>query len=169
MKALLARRAGQVKRYHQFRLLHEETVAEHSFNVVNLVLLLTEGNASAALLAGALTHDMGEYVLGDIPAPIKRNLGATAQNILDSVETGALACIHRDMPILSEEDHHTIKVADYLDGFLKCQEEMRLGNVQMTEVCRQYYRYLNDLMAKNGQHDKFINEIIGNFPHRGLI
>lgn len=152
MRVLDARKAGQVKRYHQFRLLHEETVAEHSFNVVNLVLILTNGTASAALLVAAITHDMGEYVSGDIPAPVKRGLGIDAQAILEILENTGLSSIHHNLAPITTEETFTLKVADYLDGLLKCREEIRLGNMEMILVGEQYRKYLVELMARSSVH-----------------
>ena len=45
-----ARASGRVGRYHTARLIHQESVAEHSFNVVNLLLLMTDMRASRNLL-----------------------------------------------------------------------------------------------------------------------
>ena len=60
-----------------------ESVAEHSFGVVTLALLVgdaQEGLDRGRLLAIALLHDMAETLLSDLPASARRLIGADAKH-----------------------------------------------------------------------------------------
>src|SRR5690606_7036520 len=64
---------GETRRYHGFRMLMEDTVGHHSFNVACSIMKVRPG-ASARLLRAALKHDMAEHIVGDVPAPTKRDM-----------------------------------------------------------------------------------------------
>ena len=143
-----ARRAGRVTRYHTSTLVKGEDVAQHTFNMMNLLMVMLNGQVSPALLKAALLHDQGEYVTGDIPSPVKR---AMKLNELDIMETAAINYIHyAGSPSLTEWEHLLLKVADNLDGLLKCTEELRLGNYELDMVGKTYVSYLNELLPSLG-------------------
>lgn len=62
---------------------HPESVAEHSFGVATLALLVGGEYPTldrGRLLALALLHDMAEALLGDLPASARRLLGADVKH-----------------------------------------------------------------------------------------
>lgn len=145
-----ARRAGNVHRFHCYDMVHPENVAQHTFNVMNLLMVMTGGTISHRLLEAALLHDQGEYVTGDIPSPIKRMMGGGA-SVLNSMEEQAIQMIHvRGTPDLTEWEHTMLKAADNLDGLLTCVREVKRGNTQMAEVASVYAGYLKELGTKLG-------------------
>jgi len=64
------REAGRVQRCHTVPHRGEYSVAEHSWQVA-LLLLVLHPNPSPALLREALLHDVAERWTGDVPAPAK--------------------------------------------------------------------------------------------------
>lgn len=145
----LARTSGRVARYHTARLIHNETVAEHSFNVVNLLLLMTDMRASRNLILAGLMHDMGEYATGDIPSPSKLKLSPEYQQALVDTETRALYAIHRNADMegaLTQDEELLLSIADKLDGLCKCLEEYRMGNRDIRIIGDRYVSYLYELM-----------------------
>jgi 5'-deoxynucleotidase YfbR-like HD superfamily hydrolase len=116
-----------------------QDVAQHSFNVCNLVRLL--GGSMYAQLA-AIHHDMGEYACSDVPSPVKRILGAEAKGKLETMElNGLIACGIDDIP-LNEKDAKILKIADNLEGLITCIEEVRMGNRDLVAVGGRYAEYL---------------------------
>lgn len=151
-KALEALRAsGAVSRFHTVRLIAPETVAEHSFNVVNLVLALTDCRASRHLILAALTHDMGEYVVGDIPSPIKRRLPEQVRAEVARAEEEAIESLHPGLAdrnilgTLTELESRILAIADVLDGLMKCIEELKMGNATITPIGLRYREYLTQI------------------------
>lgn len=143
-----ARQAGRVQRYHTLQLSRPEKVAEHSFNVFNLLMILTEGQVSRGLTLASLMHDMGEYVVGDIPSPVKKAMSEETKQAADELEEDVIDAIHpiaRDK--LSEDEKWLLKVCDNLDGLIKCTEELRMGNYEMIPIGKNYALYVEDLIT----------------------
>ena len=115
-----ARRAGRVVRFHTHDMIRRENVAEHTFNMMNILMIITNGNLSQNLIMAALLHDQGEYVTGDIPSPVKRVLLDVDRGTIDSMESNGVNFIHhRGSPELTTWEHKLLKLADNLDGWLK--------------------------------------------------
>lgn len=144
----LARLAGRVARFHTRPLLRPENVAEHTFNVMNLMILLTDGVVSPKALQHALQHDMGEYRVGDVPGPSKRNFASGA--FLAAEERAVADIFGAGPPNLNDWEHLIFKVADNLDGLLKCREELVMGNVDALEPGRDYAQLLQAMLPSLG-------------------
>jgi len=166
----LAREAGIIKRYHMCRMITEETVAEHSFNVVNLMLVLTEGRASKACLMAGLLHDMGEYAVGDIPSNIKRALPHEIRNQIQLKEEEAIAKIHPTTAydILTDDEKHLVDLCDKLDGLLKCTEELKMGNQHIIPIGERYVGYIQDSIEHDPAYRLECECVISDFRSRYL-
>ena len=147
-RTMLSRRAGRVTRYHTQYMVKPENVAEHTFNILNLLYIMTSGKVSYRLITAALNHDQGEYISGDIPSPVKRGFDNDARRAVDALEEGAIKVIH---PYFEEqmtaEEAWMLKLADQLDGVIKCTEEVQLGNRSMVPCGDNYRAYIEDVMA----------------------
>jgi 5'-deoxynucleotidase YfbR-like HD superfamily hydrolase len=147
-KIKAARKAGRVMRYHNREVFRPEDVAQHTFNMMNLIMIMTEGTASQNLLKAALLHDQGEYVTGDIPSPVKRLINSSE---LGTMELSGVNFIHRHgVPLLTDWQQEILKLADNLDGLLRCTEEVGRGNWDMLEVGNTYVLYLGKQLEELG-------------------
>ncbi|HEU5011889.1 MAG TPA: HD domain-containing protein [Roseiflexaceae bacterium] len=75
-----------------------ESIAEHSFGVATLALLVGDGIPGldrGKLLAIALLHDLAEAVLGDLPASARRLFGA---HVKHAAERAALEEVFAQLP-----------------------------------------------------------------------
>jgi len=143
-KILAARRAGRVQRFHTYDTLRREDVAQHTFNVMNLLLILTNCNVSKNLIIAALMHDQGEYVTGDIPSPVKLMLKSEP---LLNMEVAAVNFIHHQGgPHLTEWEQKLLKLADNLDGYIKASEEVAMGNMDLKDAKATYLLYLDSMV-----------------------
>lgn len=137
---------GETRRYHGFRMLMEDTVGHHSFNVA-CIIMKVRPDASARLLRAALKHDIAEHKVGDMPAPSKR---AAPDYVIYSNDHGPKREIGRQSfrewfgsyeesvaddhgvslegDDLTPEESWVLKFADSLDGMRFCINEMLLGN-----------------------------------------
>jgi 5'-deoxynucleotidase YfbR-like HD superfamily hydrolase len=169
-RILAARESGAVTRFHAKRVLVHETVAEHTFNLMNILMLMTEGAVSRGLLIAALTHDMGETATGDIPADVKRKMDTVVKNAVGKMEQDAVEYIHPSMREieLTEGERHLLKVADRLDGLMKCYEEVRYGNTYLIEVGNRYVSYLYELLECNNSGATFASRCIDLFQKEVL-
>ena len=72
---------------------HPESIAEHTFGVATLALLVGDsvpGLDRGKLLAIALLHDLAEALLGDLPASARRLIGAEAKHAAERRAVGEL-------------------------------------------------------------------------------
>jgi 5'-deoxynucleotidase YfbR-like HD superfamily hydrolase len=139
------RRGGEVARFHTERTIHENTVGEHSFNVawlVNLLAPTTDFQRRYYLVLAALSHDLAEETIGDVPAPTKRALnirelfGKYEEQLLEEVGLS----YEKHLP---EEDKRVLKLADALDGAFFCIGEVAMGNRRMSHVYQNFRRYVS--------------------------
>jgi len=137
------RKGGQTKRFHTERLIGEETVAQHSFGVACLVILL-EPAPSVALLKAALFHDIAEQDTGDVPAPVKwkhpelKGLLHRIEEIFHERYSWSLSTN------LSVHEETVLKWADSLDLMCTAMEQRMLGNRYMDEVFYKVRDFLNN-------------------------
>lgn len=137
-------RASATKRFHTMRTITENTVAEHGWGVACLVWELTLGQCRTVLLGAALHHDLAEHVVGDVPAPAKRELGIGERlNALEDRLLRHQGCVNTED--LSPEERRTLKLADCYDGMMFCVREKGLGNRTLGEVFVKYHSYVTAL------------------------
>lgn len=141
----LARVAGNVQRYHTQTLVKQESVAQHTFNMLNIVIILTQGQVSKRLLEAVLVHDMGEYITGDVPSPGKRALNDDAKTSFLALEESSMRAVHPTIEIeLTLYEASVLKYADMLDGLMKCLDERMLGNRHIRKCAENYIAYLTE-------------------------
>lgn len=124
IEAQLFRNSAETKRYHTKRMLREQTVGAHTFNMLLLVRQLAPASRPEVLWA-CVHHDLPEHFTGDIPAPVKR-ASTELKVIIDGLESD-LAPLYYE-PELSVEEWALVKWVDLMELVLFCIEEIRLGN-----------------------------------------
>jgi hypothetical protein len=139
------RRAGQVKRYHSELVIKEQTVGEHTFNVVWLAYLLTDQCPSVGLLMGCMAHDAAEHSTGDIPSPTKRLLDI--RDLVDHLEAKLMSGAGLRLPPMDTYDLFILKLADAMDGLLYVLRERSLGNRTLGAVWHNYWNYCLEVLA----------------------
>jgi 5'-deoxynucleotidase len=147
-----------IKRWGLKRNAHDENVMEHSWEVSVIAHLLAliknryyGGTVDAnAVAAAALYHDITEVITGDLPTPIKYHspeISAAYKRIEHQAEIELLALLpaelqadfqalvrHDSMP---EEHVLIIKAADKISAYLKCQAELKSGNLEFETAAEQ--------------------------------
>lgn len=143
-KFLFMMEGGFTKRFHTVPTVREHTVGHHSFGVACLCYLLSNCEPSAKLLMAALSHDMAEQWMGDIPSPTKRAL-PTLKVMLDIHEHEMLSKNGLDIN-LTVEEQDILKMADILDGLWNCCVERRLGNQAIVVPYENFRAYAIQIM-----------------------
>jgi 5'-deoxynucleotidase YfbR-like HD superfamily hydrolase len=128
----LIEKNGRVTRYHTERVLHPETIAEHSWGVAMLCIALTNGNPSMNLLKAALYHDLAEHVTGDTPAPAKWNSPKLKEALTD-IEWAFHKSTKTEVE-LTDDEMEIFKMADMLQLCIYCQSEWSMGNRTLTKI-----------------------------------
>lgn len=111
-------RAGRVRRWHtNADLSHiDDYIDGHSGRVARLCAFLWR-DCSADLLRAALSHDDGEWAVGDMPATAKRQYPDIAGRILTR-EIEAREYIWGDYPDLTNTEYDRLHFADRLDAYM---------------------------------------------------
>ena len=137
-------RSGGVTRYHAEPGVPGQTVAEHSWRVVQILTQLAgPDHQDLAVLVYALNHDNAEQYTGDIPAPMKWDWPELV-SVLRRAELHwelyeGYTVLDCDIPPSWRE---AVKWADTLEAMLYCLEQLRRGNREVTVV---FCRLLNRL------------------------
>lgn len=151
----------------------DENVMEHSWEVATIAHALAlihnrrcGGNVDAnAVAAAALYHDAAEVITGDLPSPVKYHNPAIteAYKALErAAERDLLGLIPADLrddygALLLEdtqpESHRRlIKAADTLAAYIKCEAELRAGNVEFADAGEDIRARLDALAMPEVEH-----------------
>lgn len=138
---MLKLHGGKVLRYHQTGMGVTQTVAEHTWRVL-VILLHIFPDASSQLIKTTIYHDVPEGFLGDIPAPVKRN--PLLREALDAMEAEFTSIL--EIPpesALSKQDYARLKCADYLELCDFCKTVGTPRARQVYEIGRGYVRQVS--------------------------
>lgn len=122
--------ALDVKRFHTEQMHVHQTLAHHSARMCAMVISIYSPEIPpAALLMCCITHDMPEYVTGDIPAPAKWNY-PELDKVLKDIEGKVFETYQIRDPdfLLTPEEHSMLKLVDGLDLMFFCMEAVVMGN-----------------------------------------
>jgi 5'-deoxynucleotidase YfbR-like HD superfamily hydrolase len=66
------RLAGQLRRYHTWPVIGQQTIAEHTWNLLRIYFCICD-KVDPHMVFHITFHDIGEHFTGDIPYPVKRD------------------------------------------------------------------------------------------------
>jgi len=136
-----------------------ETVAEHTFEVAFLTLLITEKLASQGIsidqgkaLKIALIHDLPESVSGDIVKWSKRHINSHLTNELDrealrELGLGDYSDLIDELNDCKSLEACIVKLADNLSTSLQAARYMRTGYSDVKEIFEGTEAYVKTLMS----------------------
>lgn len=137
------RQAAMTKRCHTVPTIGSQTVGEHSYHVAMLVMELTAGQPSLALVKAALYHDLAETATGDVPATTKWR-SPMLKHKLDIMET-VFNNRHGLSVHLSTEEALILKWADALELGFYCTDQLMYGNKHVKEMYHNILKFTQTL------------------------
>lgn len=138
--------SARTKRWHTEPTLHTQSVGEHTYSVMQLILVLDPA-ASRNLLIAALRHDTAERKFGDVPGPTKRMAGV--KDRFDAMEDAFMAGLGLDLPELTPGEARLLKLCDMLEGAMFCAFELRRGNRELQEAFHTYLSWIEQVAQSN--------------------
>lgn len=126
------RMAGQVKRYHTWPAITQQTVAEHCYHCMRIYYEIWH-ELPPQVAAYVLYHDSGELVTGDLPYPVKKN-NPDLKAAADRVEALALETLGVKLPDLDRLEKNRVKACDLIEMLEYGFYELRLGNKLATPI-----------------------------------
>lgn len=150
-----------------------ENVMEHSWEVATIAHALAVihnrrcgGRIDAnAVATAALFHDATEVFTGDLPSPVKYHNPAITQ-AYKALERAAEHDLLELLPEDLREDYHhllleervpenyraLIKAADTLAAYIKCEAELRAGNIEFSDAAEDIRARLAALAMPEVEH-----------------
>lgn len=136
----LMRDAAAVKRWHTKRVLKEQSVGAHSFNMLLLLMEVWPDHPHRVMKA-CIHHDLPELITGDIPAPVKWRSTQMAI-MLEEMEKGT-GPLYQDFGLTSMEES-VVKWCDSAELALYCLEELQMGNTFVATTIAAILRRMYD-------------------------
>ena len=156
-----------------------ENLSEHSLEVAQIAHALAIignkrfGKNYDALLAAtaAMYHDTSEIITGDMPTPIKY-YNDEIKSAYKQIETAAEKQLIEMLPEDFKEDFAVIynpdaeikklvKAADKISAFIKCTEELNMGNREFAVAGKTIEKAIKELNMP--EVDAFMKEFIPSF------
>lgn len=161
-RILNERDAAGVKRWHTARMHQTQTVGAHSHGVAMLCSAFSDDKPSTALLMAALTHDLGEFATGDVPAHIKWKHPKLNQ-MLEELEVEYLDSLglqkYHDALTIDELD--ILALADRVELILFLLDESRLGNSNADRIIEAIRKKVMAMRRPTPIADVFMRELDG--------
>lgn len=168
--SLSALRGGRIKRYHTAETVRQQTVAEHSFNVMVLVDVVCQGMPGPNLLRAVMYHDISEQLTGDIPAPGKwlvSELAVGCELAEDWYEDYYKKFIHPNASHrVTKEEAQILRYCDMLELLINVYLEEQLGNKTIGHIKEFAIEYLDQLTAPNKIAKEIYNNIKAAIEHK---
>lgn len=145
--------------------MQRQTVAEHTWNVVRILLTVWPG-VPAGALAFAQFHDVAEVGTGDVPYPVKHNNPVLAAE-MDRLE----AQVIEDMGLtsylsVSIEWQRRIKMCDVIEMWEFGLEERHLGNRYADPIVERMEHFAIALASEYGLEKTEQEDVIGYMRNR---
>lgn len=170
-----ARLGGKVERCHNIPHHGSYSNAAHQWGVAMLLFFLFPEHF-ARLVIYALTHDVPEGWVGDLPSPVKPHLGDAYLKIKALEDRFQKRIGLPPMGDLSEEDELILKICDTLEFYLWACEQVAMGNrfvksardwteeylekLEMPAVARQAFEELREMDVVPGQQGAAFRETL---------
>ncbi len=124
------RGAGCVERYHTWPKVRQQSVGEHTWQLIRILLAIYPA-APRKLLIEAMFHDVGERVSGDAPYPLKTN-NTVIKREMDAVEDSARLSMTRwgvrARLRIGDRQRAAMKLAEFIEMAEWGWDELALGN-----------------------------------------
>lgn len=156
------RRGYAVKRWHTETVLVEQNVGHHSANVAALIIeLYAPTEPPARLLVAALTHDLPEAEIGDVPASSKWAAPALKAE-LDKLDTEWYEKNWVPNPnyMLADDELALLKMCDLLELLIYVREEIERGNKRdFYPILRKVDNVLTERMKRLPIDSRFVMKL----------
>lgn len=147
-------RMKYIKRWALMRSTSEENIMEHSWEVAviaHALAIIKNEKFSGSVdeyktLCLAVYHETSEVVTGDLPTPIKyfnRDINSAYKSLEKDANERLIAKLPEELQnryrefILddpSSEEHKLMKYADRICAYIKCLEELKVGNKEFLKA-----------------------------------
>lgn len=174
-------RMKYIKRWALMRSTSEENIMEHSWEVAviahALAIIKNEKFGGSVdeykTLCLAVYHETSEVVTGDLPTPIKyfnREINSAYKSLEKDANERLIAKLPEELQNryrefilddLGSEEHKLMKYADRICAYIKCLEELKVGNKEFLKAKESIGKELSD--ADDEAVKYFIKNVLPTF------
>lgn len=125
------REASKVRRCHTILHHGDYTVGQHSYDALNLLLVLHPG-PSKELMKAVAWHDCAERWSGDVPAPVKHTAPVLRAQLAEIEQR-----VERELEIevdLTDDELDWLRAVDRIELWLWATEQVEMGNNCAKEI-----------------------------------
>jgi 5'-deoxynucleotidase YfbR-like HD superfamily hydrolase len=176
------RLSGQLRRYHTWPIIGQQTVAEHTWQILRIYCSIVD-KIDPHMVMHAMFHDIGETFTGDLPYPVKsenRDLKKQLDYLEEQSRLRQLEYWSAFKQIfLSEEDKIFFKQIELIEMAEFGMDQMCLGNNHAFIIADRCLRkvYENDTSARlmryivyrlnifHNQYKNTLNDALGDWWH----
>jgi hypothetical protein len=141
----IQRFAGDVVRYHTWPTITQQTVADHSWNVLRIWWQLF-GEPPIHIVQYIMFHDCGELVTGDLPFPFKARNPSIGEALAIAEEL-ALEGMGLYIPELTRVEKEQVKVCDLAEMHEFGIKERMMGNKYAEPIIEDTHKALDTLLS----------------------
>jgi hypothetical protein len=143
-KVVQCRAGGAVERCHGIKHHGSYSNAAHQWGVAMLLHYLYPQHWQRVVLH-ALTHDVPEFIWGDVPAPTMRYVPGVATGLKELEQRFANSIgLPGEAEGLSKDEYRALKSCDRLELYLWCMEQRAMGNHYAKECAAELHRYFTE-------------------------
>ena len=139
--------AGQVRRYHTWPVLQQQTVGEHTWQVLRIYDTVW-GPIPPHVTRFILWHDAGELVTGDVPFPMKQRNPALREAMAAADELALQGMRAPKCSWLTTVEQLRAKAADLCEMWQFGLVERALGNTLAQPIIDDISEALQQLLAE---------------------
>lgn len=156
----------------------EENIKEHSFDVSIIAhALATIGNAYYGknynvekVLLYATYHETSEVITGDLPTPVKyfnAKINGAYKELEKLANQKLLSTLPEELrreyekallPDTAEEEYRLVKCADRISAYVKCIEELKIGNKEFEKAKKSIYKDIEKMDREEVKY--FVKKIL---------
>lgn len=147
---------------------HEVAIIAHALCLIGNKRLGKNYDANKAAVI-ALYHDASEIITGDMPTPVKyfnnkiqtayKDIEANACDKLLLMLPDDLKGEYKDILFYDDGFKKIIKSADKISALIKCEEELKMGNLEFKKAYDSCYKAVVDMNCEEA--DIFMKEFYG--------
>jgi len=150
---------NSVKRWHTWPTLQEQSVASHSWGVA-MILKYIYPEATSVDMLMALTHDLAEYVTGDIPYPFKKRSPKVQDGVVDA-EVDFEYSYGLPAPLPGGMMAKYLKWADMFELLMFSVRETQMGNTKFFDTVRVAKAALEEMGHPTDRARQLYNDFLG--------
>jgi 5'-deoxynucleotidase YfbR-like HD superfamily hydrolase len=129
------RLAGQIRRYHTWPIIGQQTIAEHTWQMLRIYMCVAmPTKINPAVVFRMMFHDVGEHSTGDLPFPVKRDNPALKAEV-NMLEERSYAtqldywdALHHAKMLVTSEEEVLIKQIEMIEMAEFGMDQVCFGN-----------------------------------------